>query len=289
MADMRRSRLTSRALVGVLLACGFHASGAAGRPEVIQRTPLSHPCSRPISRQVRKQIEQNILRPAQKAGMMSWPTGCPLDPTADLWSKHEKQKQRKRGSGTQWTCGFCGKVFKSEHYLDLHMERRHMNETPRGGVCLADYCDMFDVCESDSTRPRKRTNREPECDNATMLEAQHRCAQALMRCLPLDSEVPRMLHAQYSKQYCRVLDCRIREERRAEEALDLMPVIVVLILILLIGFMVFSIMVCCVDYSDDILEFLVESGVASQGFAKRMTQTREVTRQTIGLDRTKCI
>ena len=63
------------------------------------------------------------------------PQGCPFEPTVDLYGEHEKKKQRNRasqGSGT-WTCGICGKSFKNEHYLDLHLERRHMEELGRGG------------------------------------------------------------------------------------------------------------------------------------------------------------
>ncbi|CAE8647121.1 unnamed protein product, partial [Polarella glacialis] len=98
------------------------------------------------SRHVRKVLEKEILKPVQKAGVASWPQGCPLDPARDLYGHQEKQKQKKRGSTTNWTCNICQKVFKSEHYLDLHMERKHMNEAPATGVCLADYCEVFDVC-----------------------------------------------------------------------------------------------------------------------------------------------
>lgn len=262
----------------------------APRMEGGPRTEMSHPCSRVVSRHVRKSMEKEIFRVAQKQGADRWPRGCPLDPARDLWARHEKQKTRKRGSGTLWTCGLCGKVFKSEHYLDLHMERKHMNETPRGGVCLADYCELFEVCGGDARYRRRREKEEgTDCNNATMVEARHRCEEAMTKCFPLENEVSRKLNAKFSKQYCRVLDCRIRAEQKKEHHSDLMPVIVLLILITLVGFIVFSLVVCCVDYSDDIFKFLVESGLASSDWVRGVTQRREQVRQVAGFDRTKCI
>lgn len=264
------------------------AAPAASKPkEIIPRTELSHACSRVVSRNVRKSLEKEVLRPAQKAGADGWPDGCPLAPSVDLWGKQEKQKQRKRGSGTLWTCGFCGKVFKSEHYLDLHMEHKHMNETPTKGVCLADYCEVFDVCRSE-TKIRS-SKRGEACENATMAKARGRCEVAVSRCFPLDQPKSRTLNAKLSKEFCRVLDCRIREERRNEHHSELMPVVVLLILVALICFIVFSMVVCCVDYSDDILAFMLESRIASTGFVKSMVKARDETRKTVGLDRRQCI
>merc|ERR1712146_94226 len=103
---------------------------------------------------------------------MGWPKGCPFDPNRDLFGYHEKQKQRKKpgSAATTWTCGICGKQFKNEHYLDLHMERKHMNETPSEGVCLADYCELFEVCFGEE---KWRRNKVPTCSNTTM-KAQRR-------------------------------------------------------------------------------------------------------------------
>merc|ERR1711920_921120 len=98
-----------------------------------------------------------------------------------------------------------------------------------------------------------------------------------------------MGHAKNSRQWCQVLDCRIREEQRKEFHSDLMPVVVLLILIVLICFIVFSIVVCCVDYSDDIFQFLVDSHLASTDFVRGMMKAREKTRETIGISRTKGI
>ena len=40
-------------------------------------------------------------------------------------------------------CGECGKAFRSEAYLDLHLDRFHpVNGSGKG--CLADYCTILD-------------------------------------------------------------------------------------------------------------------------------------------------
>mmetsp|Transcript_26695 Transcript_26695/g.48954 ORF Transcript_26695/g.48954 Transcript_26695/m.48954 type:complete len:284 (-) Transcript_26695:73-924(-) len=254
-----------------------------------QRTEMSHPCNRVLSRTVRKSLEKEILRLSAKAGIESWPEGCPLDPKLDLYGPHEKQKQRKRPGSTpaQWTCGYCGKIFKSEHYLDLHMEHRHMNETPSNGACLADYCEVFELCD---TGPRTRRGKEEDCDPAALSSARLLCEDALMKCFPLDNPQSRKVHAQLSKHFCQTMDCRIRAEKKREHDMVMVPVIVLLIFVLLVCFLVFSAVVCCVDYSDDILLWMKDSGFASAGCIRRLVKGRETVRANVGLsERTKNI
>lgn len=278
-----------------LLACGavvgFQAvQPVTAKPEVKARTPLEHNCSRTVSRAVRKELQNEVLKVAAKEGWEKWPQGCPFEPTVDLYGEHEKKKQRNRasqGSGT-WTCGICGKSFKNEHYLDLHLERRHMEETPSNGICLADYCEVFEVCAHDSRRKNGRIQAD-ECDAGALSIARRRCEDALRTCFPLDQEISRGLHAKMSRHFCQVLDCRIRDERRKEQEAMPVPVIVLLILVVLVGFIAFSLVVCCVDYSDDIVQFMVESRVASLGCARRILKAREQTRTAVGISRTKAI
>eukprot|EP00930_Biecheleria_cincta_P021340 TRINITY_DN15841_c0_g1_i1.p1 TRINITY_DN15841_c0_g1~~TRINITY_DN15841_c0_g1_i1.p1 ORF type:complete len:297 (+),score=52.45 TRINITY_DN15841_c0_g1_i1:261-1151(+) len=275
------------------LSAASLATGHSGKKETVPRTELSHPCSRTISRNVRKQVQKEVLKPSEKAGITSWPFGCPLDPARDLFGDHEKQKSRKRGTTTQWVCGYCQKVFKNEHYLDMHMERKHMSQTPANGVCLADYCEIFDSCYGDLRRPPRRSSENsqapPPCSNETMAKERKRCGDSLTKCLPLEQDAARQLHAKLSKHFCQTLDCRIRAEQHRDQHAEMMPVIVILILVVLCGFVIFSLVVCCVDYSDDILNFLVESKVLSPDTRKQVTKARETTRKQIGIDRTKGI
>ena len=41
-----------------------------------------------------------------------------------------------------WKCGYCSKQFRSEGYLDLHMDRKHGDKLSHSG-CLADACDFL--------------------------------------------------------------------------------------------------------------------------------------------------
>lgn len=278
------------AAAGVLFALQGAPGVLAAPSKEPPRTELSHPCSRSISRLVRKQIENELAKPAQRAGHALWPEGCPFDAGVDLYGKHEKSKQRKR-QGSQsmtWTCGLCGKAFVSEHYLDLHLERRHMNETPQNGVCLADYCELFEVCLGEQ---RRRTHRPPACDQEKLVPARARCEDAMRQCFPLDgTDVSRRLHAQMARQWCLTIDCRIREERRAVEDSPLMPVAVLMILIAMACLVFFGLVVCCVDCSDDIINVMQEWGLMSLGQARGLVRARDQARRATGVvDRTKNI
>jgi len=286
-----RMLLLRRLLPHVLLASWLSTVViAAPKKEEIPRTELALPCSRPISRLVRKQLEKEILQPASRAGHHSWPTGCPLEPGKDLFAHHESQKSRKRpgGSGATWTCSICGKTFVNEHYLDLHLENKHMNETTEEHVCLADYCEVFETCHEKTRRPRR--GEETACNETQLATTRKLCDKAMMGCFPLHEPAGRKLHAQMSRHWCQVLDCVVREERRKEEESSLVPVVVLLIMIVFIGFLVFAIIVCCVDYSDDIVLWLKESGLVSTGFARKLFKAREETQKKVGMvDRTKAI
>jgi len=41
----------------------------------------------------------------------------------DIFGPQQAAKQQHRPS--QWTCGFCGKSFYEEKYLELHFDNRH--------------------------------------------------------------------------------------------------------------------------------------------------------------------
>lgn len=269
---------------GLWLTLGYDGLHASSAP----RSELAHPCNRVISRFVRKQLEKEVLKVATKAGVDRWPADCPWDPAVDLWSNHERQKTRRHSGSPSgsWTCGYCGKMFKNEHYLDLHLERHHLDKAPKDGVCLAEYCDIFDVCE------RPKVNRKaPPCIDADMAKARRLCDDAVAKCFPLTDATPavKRLYAELTRHWCHSMDCGIQEERRKEKESALIPVVILLLLIVIICLVIFSVVVCCVDYSDDVLRVLVESKIASTDCAKRLMRTREKMRTTAGRDRTKQI
>lgn len=98
-------------------------------------------CDAEKSRRVRKVIQDALLPLTGKVG---FPSDCPLQEKRDLWKTYEQHKNKKRRS--RWSCGYCGKTFRTESYLDLHMVHRHVNEAnPDADVCLADWYDVLHV------------------------------------------------------------------------------------------------------------------------------------------------
>jgi len=256
------------------------------------RTNLSHPCSRTISQRVRKQFEKEIIKPNKLSGH-AWPEGCPFNPAEALFAAHEKSKSKSRkgshgGGGQHWSCGFCAKQFISEHYLDLHIERKHMNETHGEKVCLADYCEMFEVCGEPTFSRRSKRGEEEKCNSTSLLKVRHLCEDAMHACFPLVEPANRQMYAKLSKDWCRVLDCNIREERKKDD--ERVPVLVLLILIIFLGFIVFGGMVCCVDFSDDIFLYLQDCRLLPTGTAGKFAKAKEETQKRMGMvDRTKAI
>uniref|UniRef100_A0A1B6C3F9 C2H2-type domain-containing protein n=1 Tax=Clastoptera arizonana TaxID=38151 RepID=A0A1B6C3F9_9HEMI len=61
----------------------------------------------------------------------------------DIFIPQQNAKLQHRAS--QWTCGFCGKSFYDEKFLDMHFDNRHKNNInmAEDAVCLADYCDIM--------------------------------------------------------------------------------------------------------------------------------------------------
>lgn len=99
-------------------------------------------CSRESSRVVRR-IVQSKLTPIFQKYHVELPLECPFHPARDLFAPQESAKVRHRP--TQWTCGFCGKSFYEEKFLDLHFDNRHRGRVNQAedAVCLADYCDIM--------------------------------------------------------------------------------------------------------------------------------------------------
>ena len=91
-----------------------------------------------------------------------------------------------------------------------------MDTVPANGVCLADYCEMFEVCDGNQRGQQRQRMRDPQCDEAGLQAARRRCEAALRDCLPLDEEVTRKLHGHLSRHWCQSIDCRIRAEKQKE-------------------------------------------------------------------------
>jgi len=118
------------------------------------RSPLKDSCDHAVSRRVRHELQRRFFAPLVQHGFMMnnetyFPMGCPFLPSNDAYAVVEASKKRLRpGSGAggpfaNWECAICGKKFRSEHYIDLHMETAHWDK--RGYFCLADMCEALGV------------------------------------------------------------------------------------------------------------------------------------------------
>lgn len=70
--------------------------------------------------------------------------GCPLSRGADILAASEAIKHRV--SDVLWECTLCRKRFRTEHFLDKHLARRHADVYGDGRKCLADLCGVLVPC-----------------------------------------------------------------------------------------------------------------------------------------------
>lgn len=67
---------------------------------------------------------------------------CPLNQVFDMYARHHAKTIEINRN--KFKCGYCGKAFRAEHYLDSHMDARHADLIPaHATVCPNDYCGMF--------------------------------------------------------------------------------------------------------------------------------------------------
>jgi len=312
MGPLPRWRLRLVVLAWVLFLRLAHAKPKHGKGNGVPRTELQHRCKRPVSRRVRAKLEEEVFKRAREEGISEWPQGCPLDPSKDLWRNHEKHKSSKGYPGSLWTCGYSNKTFMNEHYIDLHMERRHMNETPANGVCLADYCEFFDVCyhredgtpnpkdlvkhddddDDDDFPMRHRKYRKEKfmktCNATRMEESRQLCYRIVSQCLPPGEAKSKHLHGELSRNLCSTLDCELRAEHLFDDT-EALPVWVDVMFLVTFCAVVFACIVVLVKNSEDVAAFLTSQGLASGSTIKTFTRTTERTRQTLGMDATKCV
>jgi len=109
-----------------------------------QHTPREEnvPCSRPSSREARAIVATRVLEVARSAGGGELARSCPLHPRNDQLAAHEVAKRRLNAA--HWKCALCGKAFRTERHLDLHLHRKHADAVPAASTsCLAEQCDVL--------------------------------------------------------------------------------------------------------------------------------------------------
>ena len=140
-------------------------------------------CSREQSRTARRLVQTHILLPASAASVpMS--SDCPFQPNLDRYREHEIHGKTKTYRG-HWQCPYSGKVFKTERYLDFHLQRFWSQKNGvNASECLASWCDVLG-CEDSSTNKRPLTGTKTNEER----HLEHKCRAVLHSCFPPTSGV----------------------------------------------------------------------------------------------------
>jgi hypothetical protein len=186
-------------------------------------------------------VLDEFFHPVVDKNRFELPPACPFARSKDMYLEHEMHKEVVRR--TQYKSLYSDKTFKSEYYVDKHMDKRHSDKIPAGAdVCLAEYCD---VLRCDAFRSWRATDAKArfehaldaigihahECDEAALEGARARCERVVARCFPsreagvsadagvsaADAAAAR-LRAYFSKQHCGFLTCGGVEEMFHEMA-----------------------------------------------------------------------
>lgn len=147
-------------------------------------------CPRSASAEALRIIDVVIRVIAEDAHTVIAPS-CPFHPDKDVFSRQNKHKLYEPGQF--WRCEFCNKQFRSEAFLDRHMDFRHAHEAEKGSsVCLADFCDTLGC---PSTLHNGHHHHDQDQENGIDAahhhghDAEHafsRCVSLLQACLDID-------------------------------------------------------------------------------------------------------
>lgn len=180
------------------------ADGGRGRMELERCDPEG-------SRRVRRAVTEALTPPG---GLGSFPGDCLLHVDRDVWKTFEQKKLKKRR--TRWTCGFCGKQFRGEKYLDLHMANRHAGEArPEADVCLADLYDVLhvDAFERAMAYDRKGERWRQEnvvCRPREVQKRKEGCEALAQQCYPPEtSRELNLMHHRFLEEVCTFHACGV--------------------------------------------------------------------------------
>lgn len=171
-------------------------------------------CSRDSSRKVREYLTKNVY-PKLPMPPENLPLICALNPKLDIYKEQESYK--KEVGRSDWKCLYCGKHFKSELYLDLHMHNKHSDKLSNSTTCLADLCPVFGCPRQgnqDNSRrnnPASRTYKPKKhfsmdkCTEQEVEKSRHRCEVLTKRCF---GNLDATLQSHFYNSICQKLHCQ---------------------------------------------------------------------------------
>ena len=174
-------------------------------------------CSLERSRHARGVLD-DFFHPVADRNRFRLPPNCPFDRSKDMYLEHEKHKEVVRR--TQYKSLYSDKTFYSEHYVDKHMDNRHMDKVPPGAdVCLADYCEVLRCDEHQAWKhPELRKTigssaSRARCSEEKMRGVRHFCEVLMSRCFPTSgvddggAVTAARLSEYFTRHHCDMLTC----------------------------------------------------------------------------------
>ncbi|KAI5055557.1 hypothetical protein GOP47_0029078 [Adiantum capillus-veneris] len=162
-------------------------------------------CSRERSRTAWKIIDEYLL-PFVEQERYNLPEDCRLNPKNDMFREQELKKEHV--TTHQWQCIYCKKMFRSEKFLDQHLDNRHSDLINYSRErCLADVCGALHCDYHDALIQSKKKKRH--CNTLASDKNLHLCQSLARTCFPPEgSASSRRLNDFFLRQFCDPHDCR---------------------------------------------------------------------------------
>lgn len=159
-----------------------------------------HHCDRTRSAEARRTLQFELWDPLRFHGI-HLTSSCILASENDVLLLQELAKTNL--SPQLWQCSLCSKLFRSEHFLDRHLSRKHAYLRSKSAtVCLADLCSSIIPCF-----PVARSSQGP-------------VSTALLMAIDSSSATTRVPEPQHSYPFCHDVAARRRLERACEHVLN---------------------------------------------------------------------
>ncbi|KAA6425473.1 MAG: hypothetical protein FRX49_04371 [Trebouxia sp. A1-2] len=140
---------------------------------------------------------------------------CPFHPLRDTYGMQDAARHKHRG--IQWKCGFCGKIFRTEAFLDQHMDKNHKNEKhPSADVCLADLCEMLHCdhfVQGHGSNFKSFQQRTAPCRPKLKGQLKHHCQDIADACFPIaNGKEAALMHEYFVEHFCEAHTCNRKEQ-----------------------------------------------------------------------------
>lgn len=184
-------------------------SGHAGSEDI-----STNICDRERSRAARAVLRQHVLPMTAKADHQLTEQ-CPFHPLRDLYGMQDAARHKHRG--IQWKCGFCDKVFRTDAFLDQHMDNNHQNEKhPSADVCLADLCEVLHCdhfVQGHGSSFKSFQQRTAPCRPKLKGQLKHNCQDIADVCFPIaNSNEAALMHEYFVEHFCEAHTCNRKEQ-----------------------------------------------------------------------------